>query len=530
MDSKKFYITTSIVYVNGPPHIGYALELTQADAIARYMRLYGKEVYFLTGTDEHGAKILRAAEANGKNVKSFVDENTENVKELLKALNISNDDFIRTSDQKRHWPAAQKLWKKLDEAGDIYKANYKGLYCVGCEAFITHKDLIDGKCKDHNKEPEVIEEENYFFRLSKYTKAISSKIKIGELAIIPETRKNEILSLLHKGLEDVSFSRPSKDISWGVPVPHDPTQTMYVWCDALTNYISALDFGDAISEKFEKFWPADLHIIGKDILRFHAAIWPGMLMSAKIELPKAIFVHGHILTGGQKMSKTIGNVLDPFFFIQNFGADSLRYYFLREISVFEDGDFTNEKFKEAYIANLQNGLGNLVSRVIKMSENYFGGAVKKPTEEILASVPLTYDINVLSKKDYKHEDDLSLFNLQYFVDNYILPQYKEAMDGFELNKAIDIVWSLISKMDKYIDEYKPFQLIKSEKEKTEAIIWSLLYGLAILAKLLYPFMTETSDKISELLRVDKNTEEKHGDFMINFSLLKPLFPKIEENS
>ncbi len=528
MDSKeKFYITTSIAYVNGAPHIGYALELVQADTIARYMRARGKEVYFLTGTDEHGAKILRAAEASGKDVKLFVDENAEKFKELAMKLNISNDDFIRTSAQKRHWPAAQAMWNKLEEAGDIYKGNYKGLYCVGCEAFITEKDLVDGKCADHGKEPEIIEEENYFFRLSKYSDEIKSKIENNELKIIPETRKNEVSSLLHDGLTDISFSRPSKDISWGVPVPRDSSQTMYVWCDALTNYISALDYGTSDSEKFQKFWPADLHIIGKDILRFHAAIWPAMLISVGLSLPKKIFVHGHILVNGQKMSKSIGNVLDPFFFIQNFGADSLRYYFLREISVSEDGDFTNEKFAAAYAANLQNGIGNLVSRVIKMSENYFNGAVKKPSEEILASVPLTRDINFLSKKDYSHENDLTFFTLPYFINNYILPQYKEAMDGFELNKAADIIWSLISKMDKYIDEYKPFQLIKTNKEKTEAVIWSLLYGLSSLAKLLYPFIPETSDKISDLLGSEKNAEQKQEDFTVNFNNLKPLFPKIE---
>ena len=525
---EKFYITTSIAYVNAAPHIGYALEMTQADVIARYHRLLGENVYFLTGVDEHGATNLRAAEKTGKNIKYFVDENTEKFQNLLRALNISNDDFIRTSDQNRHWPGARLLWKKLAVNRDIYKAFYKGLYCVGCEAFITEKDLANGKCELHGKEPEIIEEENYFFRLSKYTKEIETRIKNNELRIIPETRKNEILSLLKRGLEDISFSRPSKDISWGVPVPDDSSQTMYVWCDALVNYISALGYGASDfqppTSNFQLFWPADLHIIGKDILRFHAAIWPGMLLSAGLELPKAIFVHGFITSAGQKMSKTLGNVVDPFVLAKKFGADGLRYYLTRAIPPFEDGDFTEEKFLENYNANLANGLGNLISRVIKMAGDYFEGKIEKPTENISAAIPLTQDINIFLEKNYEHNRDLESFSLPYAIDKFIWSKYIEAMKNLELNKAMDIIWSLISITDKYIDEYKPFILVKSDKEKTKGILWNLLYCFASLAWLLEPFLPETSKKIFEILNISKESKTKWQDFNI-IVLPISLFPR-----
>src|SRR3989338_4064433 len=362
---EKFYISTSIAYVNAPPHIGFALESLQADVLARWRRQKGEEVFFLTGTDEHGAKIARAAEVAGKTPRELVDENAEKFRELKKSLNLSWDNFIRTSDEKVHWPVAQELWRRLEKAGDLYKKSYQGLYCVGHEAFVTQKDLENGKCRDHQKEPEIIEEENWFFRLSKYSEVIKEKVESGELKIVPETRKNEILSLLREGLEDISFSRPSKDLSWGVPVPDDDTQTMYVWADALSNYISGRG---GISE-WEKH-PADIHLIGKDILRFHAAIWPGMLLSAGLPLPKAIYVHGHITSGGKKMSKTLGNVIDPEELLAEYGTEAVRYFLARHITPFEDGDITREAFKDAYNADLANGLGNLASRIMTLAQTY----------------------------------------------------------------------------------------------------------------------------------------------------------------
>ncbi len=362
----QFYITTSIAYTNAPPHIGFALELIQADVLARHHRILAEDVFFLTGTDEHGVKIVKAAEKSGKSPKEFTDEISAKFRELASSLNISNNDFIRTTDQARHWPIVQKCWSKLKKNGDIYKKNYKGLYCVGCEAFITQKDLVDGKCRIHLKEPEEVNEENYFFKLSKYSDEIKELIEKDEVKIIPQEKKNEMLSFIkaslpagRQGLEDVSFSRPSKDLKWGIPVPGDDSQTIYVWADALVNYLLP-----------EKYWPADIHCLGKDILRFHATIWLGMLLSLKLPLPKSIFVHGFITSDGQKMSKSLGNVVSPFELIEKYGADAVRYFLLREIPSTEDGDFTIEKFENRYNADLASGLGNLVARVITLAYKF----------------------------------------------------------------------------------------------------------------------------------------------------------------
>lgn len=532
----KFYITTSIPYVNDKPHIGHALEFMQADAIARYQRFINKDVYFLTGTDEHGAKNARSAEKLGKKVEDFVNENSEKFKDLLKALNISNNDFIRTTDEIRHYPSAQKLWKKLEEAGDIYKAFYNGLYCVGCESFITGKDLIDGKCVEHGKEPELIEEENYFFRLSKYTDEIKNKIKSNELKIFPETRKNEILSLLKSGLEDISFSRPAKDLPWGVPVPGDASHTMYVWCDALSNYISVLGYGSCDESKFNKFWPADIHVIGKDILRFHAAIWPGMLLSAKLPLPRNIFAHGFITADGKKMSKSLGNVINPLDLVKEFGAEAVRYYFLSQIPVYSDGDFSRERFKETYNASLANGIGNLVQRTAKMATQYFNGEILKPEKEFLSSVPLLQKINFVKElggSDPKFE----FFSFPYIFKNNVLTEYIESFDNFEINKSLDVIFAFASQMDKYIDDYKPFKLIKENKEKTNAVLWNLFYSILAFSILLKPFLPEISEKILKILGKEnlfdlklgenflKNLDEAALQFKIK-SDLTPLFMRV----
>ena len=337
---KTFYITTPIFYPNANLHLGHAYNTTLVDILARYHRLKGDDVYLLTGADENTEKVVRAASLAGVETKAYLDAIVANFKSLFQRLNISYDQFIRTSDEKVHFPGAQKMWQRLVEAGDIEKRSYEGLYCVGHEAFITEKDLVSGKCPDHGETPQRLREENYFFRLSKYTKTISTKIQSGEFQVIPETRKNEILALLERGLEDVSFSRPSDKVSVGVPVPGDPSQTIYVWCDALVNYLSALGFGREDDTLFKKFWPADVHVIGKDILRFHAAIWPAMLLSAKLPLPKKLFVHGFITSGGKKMSKTIGNVIDPNELIAEYGGEAVRFFLARHISPFEDGDIT----------------------------------------------------------------------------------------------------------------------------------------------------------------------------------------------
>ena len=342
--------------------MGHAMEFIETDSIARYKRLMGYDTFFLTGTDEHGVKIYNTAKAANVPVKEFVNENAAVYKELKGILHLSYDDFIQTSDQIRHWPACQKLWKKMAEKGDIYEKEYEGLYCEGCEMFLKETELVDGKCPIHKKEPTPLKEKNYFFKLSKYSDQIVKLIESGQLKIVPDFRKTEFLNMAKEGLLDVSFSRPRDVLPWGVDVPDDPNQVMYVWCDALTNYISAIGYAQE-TDQFKKYWPADMHVIGKDIVRFHAGIWIGMLLSAEVELPKSILIHGFITHDGEKMSKTLGNVVDPIELSIQYGTDALRYYLLREIPVGRDGDYNKKHFIERYNSDLANNLGNLVNRV-----------------------------------------------------------------------------------------------------------------------------------------------------------------------
>jgi len=492
MDEKKFYITTAIDYVNGPPHIGHALEKVQADVLARHYRLKGGNVFFLTGTDEHGAKVARAAEAAHKAPQEFVDGLSAQFKSLKEALNLSWDDFIRTSDRIRHWPGAQLIWQRLAAAGDIYKKRYRGLYCFGHEAFVTRKDLVDGKCRDHLTKPEVMEEENYFFRLSKYAKEIEDKIKNNELRILPETRKNEILSFINKeGLEDVSFSRPRKDLPWGIPVPGDESETMYVWCDALANYLSAIGYGQTRNieiSKFQKWWPADIQLIGKDILRFHAAIWPGMLLSAGLPLPKELFVHGFITVEGQKISKTIGNVIDPFALVEKYGTDAVRYYLLREIPSGEDGDWSNAKFRERYNGDLANGLGNFAARVLTLGEQPGNFSRKTEVDRGIAA-----KISDVRKK------------------------INENVENFKFHEALAALWEFISSGDVYVNEKKPWA-IKDERAKKETI-FNLIVVLDNVAAFLAPFLPETAAKITKSINWE-------GD-NLNVRRTGVLFPRIK---
>ena len=499
---KNFYITTSIAYANAAPHIGYAMEICQADVLARYHRMKSDDVFFLSGTDENGSKIKKTALEKKVDPQKFVDENSAKFQLLLDTLNISNNDFIRTTDKIRHWPAAQKLWNKLVETGDIYKSGYEGYYCVGCEAYLTEKDLVNGKCPNHQKAPERVKEENYFFKLSKYSKIIQEKIENGELEILPESRKNEILNVIKDGLKDVSFSRPKKTLDWGVPVPNDETQTMYVWCDALTNYISALGYGESgvhsleyknsslnetnsyrlkpelQNNKFQKYWPADIHLIGKDILRFHAAIWPAMLLSANLPLPKKIFVHGFITSGGQKMSKSLGNIIDPFEVVDKYGVDALRYYLLKEIPSGGDGNFSYERFKEIYQADLANGIGNLTARIITLGtkiENWKSPFEKGGWEDFETKIKNTW-LN-----------------------------YEKLLNNFRLNEALETTRKLMSACDEYIEQNKPWQLESEEKEK---VVYNLLESLRHIAWMIYPFMPETSNKIFAQLFADEQERKK----------------------
>lgn len=468
---KKFYITTAIDYVNGPPHIGHAIQKVWADIIARYYRLKGGQVWFLTGTDEHGMNIVRTAGRIGKTPQELADENSAKFCGMREALNFSWDDFIRTSDRERHWPGAVLLWRKLVEAGDIYKKRYRGLYCPGHEAFVTEKDLVDGKCALHGKEPEAIDEENYFFKLSRYSHAIEEAIRTDALSVIPLARKNEILAFIREGLEDVSFSRPAKDISWGIPVPGDSEHTMYVWCDALANYLSAIGYGR--NEEWRKWWPADMHVLGKDNLRFHAAIWPGMLLAAGLPLPKAVFVHGFITANGRKISKTIGNVIDPFEMAGRYGADPVRYYLAREISTHEDGDFNERDLVGRYNGELANGIGNLVARVAAIG---------------VKISPLKFDFADDIDDEVKKES------------GRVFKKYEEYFQEIRLREALASVWELASFADRYINTTKPWAI--QDQDELRRVIANAGYLVATTASLLKPFLPDTAEKIERQISID----------------------------
>lgn len=472
MSLQKFYITTSIAYVNAKPHIGFAMELIQADSLARYYRLLGRDVFFLTGTDEHGMKMVQTAKDQQKEVQELVDYNAGFFQELVKKLDISADHFIRTTDVS-HTQGARKLWEKMLDNSDIYKSSYEGLYCVGCEAFVLEKDLIDGKCVNHNKAPELLKEENYFFRLSRYSNKIQELIETDTLRVVPSARKHEILAILKDGLKDVSFSRPKSVLQWGIEVPHDPDHVMYVWCDALSNYITGIGYQDS-NGLFSKFWPADIHLIGKDILRFHAAIWIGMLLSAGLEIPRAVYVHGYITSEGKKMSKSLHNVVDPVEYIEKYGVDALRYFLLKEIPTTEDGDFSKERFQVVYDSELANTFGNLVSRVIAMSIKYFEGKV--PASD--------------TNEDKKFEP----------LIESIWSRYDEAMESFDLKRALEIVTELAIFANKYVEDTKPWVLAKQQEFTTlAAVLYQLLEMIRHIAMLLLPFLPSTATRIFHYL-------------------------------
>ncbi|MBT4917445.1 methionine--tRNA ligase [Candidatus Peregrinibacteria bacterium] len=497
----KFYLTTAIAYVNAPPHIGHALEFVQADVLARYHRLKKDDTYFLTGTDEHGVKVFETAKEQGIETQELVDKNADIYKSLKGLMDLSNDDFIRTTDE-RHKKGAQKLWMKMFEAGDIYKDTYKGNYCVGCESFVPEKDLDEeGKCIHHKKKPKVLEEENYFFKLSKYSDAIRDAIKSDKLLVRPESRKNEILNLIGEGLKDVSFSRPKDVLPWGITVPNDEDQVMYVWGDALSNYITALGYEEE-SDTFKKFWPCDAHIIGKDILRFHAGIWIGMLMSAGVEIPKAIYVHGFVTSEGQKMSKTLGNVVDPLEYIEKYGIDAVRWYLMREIPTTDDGDFSHSRFLDIHNSELANGLGNLVNRVVMMTDRYLDGKIPEKSEDVYEQV-----------KD--------------FID-----KYDKAFDDYDLKTACETVSRLIDFGNKYLDDKKPWTLAKEEKmDEVASVLYVLLDVLRYIAMLTAPFIPGTTRKIIDQIGIDVSEDfSDWGEIKVGgmVKVDEPLFPRLEE--
>ena len=468
----KIYLTTAIPYVNGLPHLGHAMDYCLADVYSRYHKILGDEVRFQAGTDEHGNKIFQKAAANGIPTQEYVDGNSKKFQEFIKMLDAENTDFVRTTDE-AHMRRVQEIWKNISD--HIYKEKYDGWYCSGCEGYITQKEYDEngGICPDHQKPYEKLAEENYYFRIADFKDIIREKIEKDEMKILPEFRKKEILKMLEDA-PDVSFSRPVSQLTWGVPVPGDETQTMYVWADALSNYITVLGYPD---NDISEWWPASVQFVGKDILRFHAIIWPAMLLALGLPLPKVICSHGFILSNGQKMSKSIGNVVDPIEAIERHGIDAFRYYFLRHVDTFTDGDFTWEKFDNAYNTELANDLGNLVQRLATM--------VKKN------------DIMV-EKQEFEFDEE-----------------YKNLMDNFEFTKAFDYAWTKVQNINKMIDDEKPWELAKNgETEKLEKVLSNMVNEILKTNDMLKPFLPSAADKIDAIFKADKIEPPK-----------VPLFPK-----
>lgn len=515
MSRKKFYITTAIDYVNSLPHVGTAYEKIGADVLARYLRLKGYDVYLQMGNDEHSMNVQKAAESRGKTPQAYCDEMRAHFEKIWKGLNISYDGFIQTSDP-HHEQGVAKFIKKIMDKDDIYKEHYKGWYCESCEAFLTEKDLVEGLCPNHKSKPTWLSEENYFFALSKYRDKLINHIEKNPEFILPDIRRNEILSLLKEGLQDISVSRSSFD--WGIKMPGDPAHVVYVWFDALINYITAVGFG--WDEKlFKKYWPADMHVIGKDITRFHCVIWPAMLMSAGIALPKTVFGHGFVYLKGEKMSKTLGNVVTPMDVIDRVGADPLRYYLMREGSFGRDADFTWDHFIARYNGDLANGIGNLVSRTIGMATRYQDGV-----------------INPVKNFDKKSEIARSIENL---------PKRVEAALGhesgdIEFHNALAAIWEVVATADRHINDHKPWEMAKQGKtSEINTVLWEVAAAIRACTIMLVPFIPATAERIWSIMGFDASCKfsglcfddaKKSADALTKPILTKAgegLFPRIE---
>nr|WP_320050440.1 methionine--tRNA ligase [uncultured Desulfuromonas sp.] len=508
---KTFYITTPIYYVNDVPHIGHAYTTLACDVLARYKRARGYEVFFLTGTDEHGQKVEKAAIAGGETPLELADRVMQRFAALWQKLNIDNTDFIRTT-QQRHKEGVQKMFTQIQEQGDIYLGAYEDWYCTPCETFWTETQLLDGCCPDCGRPTEKLKEESYFFRMSKYQQQLLDHIEANPDFIQPRSRRNEVLSFVREGLRDLSISRTS--FSWGIPVPGDDKHVIYVWFDALNNYITALGYPEDKQGNFEKFWPCSVHVIGKDILRFHTVYWPTFLMAAGLPLPEKVFAHGWWTVEGKKMSKSLQNVVEPNMLVDTYGIDPIRYFLLREVPFGLDGDFSHTALIHRINSDLANDLGNLVSRSTAMLSKYFGGTLPAPT--------------AVTEMD------------QPFIDQFPakMALIDQQMNDLAFNKALLSIWELISSANKYIDDTAPWALAKDEaqKERLGTVMYNLLEAVRLVGLMVAPFMPDTGKRILEILGQDSsnlmlNSQDQWGGLQAGTIIEKapPMFPRIEEN-
>ncbi|PLX72180.1 MAG: methionine--tRNA ligase [Desulfuromonas sp.] len=506
---KTFYITTPIYYVNDVPHIGHAYTTIACDVLARYKKERGYKVYFLTGTDEHGQKVEKAAQANGETPLELADRVVKRFQSLWEKLNIDNTDFIRTT-QERHKKAVEEIFRRIEAKKDIYLGEYEDWYCTPCETFWTEKQLLDGNCPDCGRPTDKLREESYFFRMSKYQDALLEHIEKNPDFIQPRTRRNEILSFIKEGLRDLSISRTT--FNWGIPVPGNDKHVIYVWFDALTNYISSLGFPDDPDGNFKDFWPCNVHVIGKDILRFHTVYWPTFLLAAGIPLPEKVFAHGWWTVEGQKMSKSLRNVVEPNMLVDKYGVDAIRYFLLREVPFGLDGDFSHTALVHRINSDLANDHGNLVSRSTAMVNKYFDGVLPQPGADEEVDTELKQIFN----------------NAVATVDQH--------MNNLAFNKALQAIWELVSAANKYIDDTAPWALAKddSQKERLGTVMYNLLEAVRLIALYTAPFMPETGAKVLALLGDSEESDVTDVRFDwgglkpgTKITKSKPLFPRIE---
>ncbi len=501
-----FYITTPIYYINDEPHIGHFYCTTAADILARYHRLIGDEVYFVTGTDENSQKTLQAAEKAGIDPKEFTNSMAKKWEETWKKLNLSFDYFVRTT-APEHRKSVEKLLIKCNEKGDIYKKEYEGWYCVGCEKFLTESELVDGKCPVHKTKPDWIKEENYFFRLSKYEKELLDLLNNKKFAL-PDSRKNEMLEFIKQGLQDISISRAT--VKWGIPLPIDKSQVVYVWFDALINYLTALGYYND-DEKMKKFWQNAIHLVGKDIFRFHTIMWPAMLLSAGLTPPKQVFGHGFFTINGEKISKSLGNAIDPVQLAEKYGVDAIRYFIMREIPFGKDSDFSTERLEQRYKGDLADDLGNLLNRSLNMVIKYRNGEIPEP------------DLSELTELEENA--------------NKLVYTIEERYKNFEYSQMLESIWEYIKSINKYIDTMKPWELNKKqENKKLDFVLYNIMQSLKIIALFIYPIMPQTANKIYKQIGSEKDIETENYLTAVKWGSLTPktkvnkgevLFAKIE---